>query len=223
MYGFGKTTAWLLLPAQPGWLGLRMSLTSSSLLFLIILPALLTLPAAWRAMQVPGDLSQVSFPALLGLPGSPQPLLLAAERWHCTSRRWRAALTSAGCRRDTSAAQVHWRLRKLSLLFLMRSKSLQVWHFQSSHFTGKKPWQFITLPWRKRLCLMEMGCTGSACLGGSARGSGTDTGQLAILAAPCWKMAYLSLASSTLCLSVCLSQAVNPLTEEIQKGVLLVL
>lgn len=43
-----------------------------------------------------------------------------------------------------------------------------------------------------------------------------DTGQLAILAAHCWKMANLSLASSTL--SVCLSQAVNPLSEEMHKN-----
>lgn len=122
--GFGKTRAWLLLLAQPGWLRLRMSLTSSSLLYLIILPALLILPAAWRAMEIPRSLSQMSFPALPGLPDA-QVVLHSSCSWQqrgggtgtAQGRRWRAACTSPGCRRDTSGTQAHWRLREFCPCF----------------------------------------------------------------------------------------------------------
>lgn len=89
--GFGKNKAWLLLPAQPGVLRLRMSLTSSSLLFLIILPAFpLHPPGCLKSNGDPRSVPAV-LPSILGLPDSPQPLPLAAQRWH---RLWQEGESS---------------------------------------------------------------------------------------------------------------------------------
>lgn len=94
------------------------------LLYLIILPALLILPAAGRAMEIPRALSQLSFPALPGLPDA-QVALHSPCSWQqrgggtgrAHGRRWRAALTSLGCRRDTWGTQAHCRLRKFCPCF----------------------------------------------------------------------------------------------------------
>lgn len=213
MSGLGRTTAWLLLPAQAAWSRLRMSLTSSSLPFLIIFPALLIFPAAWRAVEIPGDLSQVSFPALLGLPDSPQPLLLAAERWH-----WQSVAGGGEQLSHHQAAggtpQAHrciGGLGSCALAFPNEKQQSPALTFPKLSFHWQKnPWQFIKLFWRKWLCLMEMGCTDSACLGSDQAVPG-EVGLVLWLTQDSWQFWQLTagkwlicLLLPPLCLSVCL-------------------
>lgn len=140
--------------------------------------------------------------------GSPQLLLLAAERWwhwHSPGQEMESSphitWLQEGHLRHTGTLEAQ---RVLSLLFLMRNNSLQVWHFQSFHSTGKNHGSSSN-------CFGGSGCAWWRWDARTQPGAvglvlWADTGQLAILAAHCWKMAYLSLASSTLsvCLSVCL-------------------
>lgn len=167
--GFGKTRAWLLLPAQPGWLRLRMSLTSSPCFTSsssLPYSSSLLLEEQWRSQELcPSCPSQHCQGSLMLrwlstalAPGSREVVALAeptAGGGEQPSHHLAAGGTPEAHRHTVGS-------ESFVPAFPKEKQQPPGLTFPKLSSTGKKSWQFIKVFWRKWLCLMEAGCMDSA-------------------------------------------------------------